>query len=130
MSGCGRLLIQPTATFFTRWMCWSVYGGPGLVHRLDPIWRNCLDQLMCGGKSLSGSIEATSGRGVVEMIRLLKGNKDSATNSRTRAINQIKAILVTAPALLPAQHSVLLWSTALLQQLRKHCVIWLVECCS
>ena len=37
------------------------------------------------------------------MIRLLKGNKDSVTNSRTRAINQIKAILVTAPALLREQ---------------------------
>lgn len=34
------------------------------------------------------------------MIRLLKGNKDSATSGRTRAINQIKAILVTAPAAL------------------------------
>ena len=37
------------------------------------------------------------------MIRLLKGNKDSATNSRTRAINQIKAILITVPALLREQ---------------------------
>ena len=53
------------------------------------------------------------------MILLLKGNKDSATNSRARAINQIKVILITAPALLPVQHSVLLWSTALLQQLEK-----------
>ena len=53
------------------------------------------------------------------MILLLKGNKDSATNSRARAINQIKMILITAPALLPVQHSVLLWSTALLQQLEK-----------
>ena len=34
----------------------------------------------------------------VEMIRLLKCAKDSATESRTRVINQIKAILVTAPA--------------------------------
>jgi transposase len=33
----------------------------------------------------------------VEMIRMLKCAKDSATGSRTRAINQIKAILVTAP---------------------------------
>ena len=37
------------------------------------------------------------------MIRLLKGNKDSATNSRTRAINQIKAIPITAPELLLEQ---------------------------
>jgi len=39
-----------------------------------------------------------SGGEKVEMIRLLKCAKDSATESRTRAINQIKAILVTAPA--------------------------------
>jgi hypothetical protein len=34
---------------------------------------------------------------MVEMIRLLKWAKDSDTESRTRAINQIKAILGTAP---------------------------------
>jgi transposase len=34
---------------------------------------------------------------MVENIRLLKCAKDSATDSRTRAINQIKAILGTAP---------------------------------
>ena len=49
------------------------------------------------------TIEPKGGHHVVEMIRLLKGNKDSATNSRTRAINQIKAILITAPALLREQ---------------------------
>ena len=37
------------------------------------------------------------------MIRLLKGNKDSASNSLTRANTQIKAILITAPALLREQ---------------------------
>jgi hypothetical protein len=47
------------------------------------------------------------------MIRLLKGNKDSASKSRTRAINQIKAILVTAPTVLweqlePMAHDVLI----------------------
>jgi len=36
----------------------------------------------------------------VEMIRTLKVAKDSAADSRTRAINQIRALLVTAPALL------------------------------
>jgi hypothetical protein len=34
------------------------------------------------------------------MIRMLKCTKDAATESRTLAINQIKAILVTAPAAL------------------------------
>jgi hypothetical protein len=32
---------------------------------------------------------------------MLKCTKDAATESRTLAINQIKAILVTAPAALP-----------------------------
>lgn len=38
-----------------------------------------------------------SGDETEEMIRLVKVAKDSATESRTRAINQIKAILLTAP---------------------------------
>jgi len=63
------------------------------------------------------TIEPKGGHHVVEMIRLLKGNKDSATNSLTRATNQIIAILVTAPALLPVKHSVLLLSAALLLQI-------------
>jgi hypothetical protein len=33
-----------------------------------------------------------------EMVRILKMAKDSAVNSRTQALNQIKAILVTVPA--------------------------------
>jgi transposase len=48
----------------------------------------------------SATVIPKSGGEKVEMIRLLKCAKDSATESRTRAINQIKAILVTAPALL------------------------------
>lgn len=39
-----------------------------------------------------------SGDETEEVIRLVKVAKDSSTESRTRAINQIKAILVTAPA--------------------------------
>jgi transposase len=54
------------------------------------------------------------------MIRLLKCAKDSATESRTRAINQIKAILVTAPAPLrerlePLRRSVLITACAALR---------------
>ena len=51
---------------------------------------------------IAGSTTVTpkAGDEKVEMIRLLKVAKDSATVSRTRAINQIKAILVTAPAAL------------------------------
>ena len=38
-----------------------------------------------------------SGVDKVEMIRMLKGTKDSATKGRTQAINQMKALIVTAP---------------------------------
>ena len=37
-------------------------------------------------------------RGEVEMIRMLKIAKDSAVKARTQAINQMKALVVTAPA--------------------------------
>jgi transposase len=36
--------------------------------------------------------------GTVEMIRMLKLTKDSATRARTQALNQINAVLLTAPA--------------------------------
>jgi transposase len=51
---------------------------------------------------LAGTAGVTpkTGGDQVEMIRLIKVAKDSATESRTRAINQIKAILITAPACL------------------------------
>ena len=51
----------------------------------------------------TATIAPKGGHHLVEMIRLLKGNKDSATSGRTRAINQVKAILVTAPAALREQ---------------------------
>ena len=38
------------------------------------------------------------GEGEVEMIRMLKSTKDSAVKARTQAINQIKALAVTAPS--------------------------------
>jgi len=38
-----------------------------------------------------------SGLDEVEMIRMLKSTKDSAMKSRTQAINQMKALVVTAP---------------------------------
>jgi transposase len=49
---------------------------------------------------LAGIANATpkSGEGEVEMIRMLKNTKDSAVKARTQAINQIKALVVTAPA--------------------------------
>lgn len=51
---------------------------------------------------LAGTATITPKRGthLVEMIRLLKGNKDSASKGRTRPINQMKAILITAPVVL------------------------------
>jgi len=39
-----------------------------------------------------------SGGKKVEMIRLLKSTKDSAIKARTQAINQMKALIITAPA--------------------------------
>ena len=39
-----------------------------------------------------------SGQGEVEMIRMLKSAKDSAVKARTQAVNQMKALIVTAPA--------------------------------
>ena len=44
-----------------------------------------------------------SGVDEVEMIRMLKGAKDSAMKGRTQAINQMKALVVTAPAELRAK---------------------------
>ena len=48
---------------------------------------------------LAGVANATpkSGEGEVEMIRMLKIAKDSAVKSRTQAVNQMKALVVTAP---------------------------------
>ena len=49
---------------------------------------------------LSGVANATpkSGGGEVEMIRMLKSAKDSAVRARIQTSNQIKALVVTAPA--------------------------------
>jgi len=49
---------------------------------------------------LSGVANATpkSGDGEVEMIRMLKSAKDSAVKARTQAVNQTRALVVTAPA--------------------------------
>jgi hypothetical protein len=51
---------------------------------------------------LAGTATATpkTGADQVEMIRMVKVAKDSATEGKTCAINQIKALLVTAPAAL------------------------------
>ena len=47
----------------------------------------------------AGVADATpkSGEGEVEMIRMFKSTKDSAVKARTQAINQMKALVVTAP---------------------------------
>ena len=49
---------------------------------------------------LAGVANATpkSGEGETEMIRMLKSTKDSAVKARTQAVNQMKALVVTAPA--------------------------------
>ncbi|GAA4978782.1 IS110 family transposase [Actinopolymorpha pittospori] len=66
----------------------------------DPI-----DAEMAARAVLSGVAASTPKHadGDAEMLRMLKMAKDSAVKTRTQAINQIKAILVTAPAQLREQ---------------------------
>ena len=49
---------------------------------------------------LAGVADATpkSGEGEVEMIRMLKSTRDSAVKARTQTVNQMKALVLTAPA--------------------------------
>ena len=58
------------------------------------------DAEMAARAVLAGVADATpkSGEGEVEMLRMLKSAKDSAVKARTQAINQMKALVVTAPA--------------------------------
>lgn len=58
-----------------------------------------------------------AGDDLVEMIRMLKVAKDSATDNRTAALNQLHAIVITAPA-------------ALRERLQRLKGKELVECCS
>ena len=58
------------------------------------------DAEMAARAVLAGVADAIpkSGQGEVEMIRMLKKSKDSALKARTQAVNQMKALVVTAPA--------------------------------
>ena len=58
------------------------------------------DAEMAARAVLAGVADATpkSGEGEVEMIRMLKSARDSAVKARTQAANQMKALVVTAPA--------------------------------
>ena len=58
------------------------------------------DAEMAARAVLAGVADATpkSGEGEVEMIRMFKSTKDSAVKARTQAINQMKVLVVTAPA--------------------------------
>ena len=58
------------------------------------------DAEMAARAVLAGVADATpkSGKGEVEMIRMLKTAKNSAVKARTQAVNQMKALVVTAPA--------------------------------
>ena len=55
---------------------------------------------MAARSVLAGVADATpkSGEGEVEMIRMLKSTKNSAVKARTQTVNQMKALVVTAPA--------------------------------
>ena len=58
------------------------------------------DAEMAARAVLAGVADVTpkSGKGEVEMIRMLKSAKNSAVTARTQAVNQIKALVITAPA--------------------------------
>ena len=58
------------------------------------------DAEMAARSVLAGVADATpkSGEGEVEMIRMLKSTKNSAVKARTQTVNQMKALVVTAPA--------------------------------
>lgn len=58
------------------------------------------DAEMAARAVLAGVADATpkSGEGEVEMLRMLKSTKNSAVKARTQAINQMGALVVTAPA--------------------------------
>ncbi len=58
------------------------------------------DAEMAARSVLAGVADATpkSGQSEVEMIRVLKSAKGSALKARTQAINQMKALVVTAPS--------------------------------
>jgi transposase len=60
------------------------------------------DAEMAARSVLAGVARITpkSGDGNVEMLRMLKITKDSAIKARTQAMNQMQAIIVTAPAAL------------------------------
>ena len=60
------------------------------------------DAEMAARAVIAGVADATpkSGEGEVEMLRMLKSAKDSAVKARTQAVNQMRALVVTAPAAL------------------------------
>ena len=60
------------------------------------------DAEMAARAVLAGVANATpkSGDGEIETIRMLKSTKGSAVKARTQAVNQMKALVVTAPAVL------------------------------
>jgi transposase len=65
-----------------------------------------IDAEMAARSLLAGTATAAEPKasdGPVEMLRLLKSTKDSAVHARTKAINQLKALLVTVPAALREQ---------------------------
>lgn len=58
------------------------------------------DAEMAARAVLAGVADAIpkSGEGEAEMLRMLKSTRDSAVKARTQAVNQMKALVVTAPA--------------------------------
>jgi transposase len=80
-----------------------------------------MDAEMAARAVLSGVAQdqPKSGIGEVEMIRMLKSTKDSAMKGRTQAINQMRALVVTAPVELRA-----ILSDLTASQLVTRCTCW------
>ena len=86
MTGRGHTVVE------VNWPDRSVRHRKG---KSDPI-----DAEMAARAVLAGVLDVTpkSGEGEVEMIRMLKSTRDSGVKARTQAANQMKALVVTAPA--------------------------------
>jgi transposase len=96
----------PSPGIFTDFPRWT--SSPGRLSRPDRALRrrrgksDTIDAEAAARAVLSGVATAApkAGDGTVEMIRMLKTAKNSAVKARTQALNQIHAIVLTAPAAL------------------------------
>jgi hypothetical protein len=72
----------------------------GEIHAAGGLGRHRLLREAAARAVQAGTATAKSGDGAVEMIRALRGARRSAMKARTQAVNQLKALIVTAPDVL------------------------------